>query len=85
MDHDVQPTSAVRVVKLTPPGSASSILLARGLPALQNEPESAHGLHLMVDDIDARVSSSNGVSRPVSPKRGGDLLRRPLLRCSRRA
>jgi catechol 2,3-dioxygenase-like lactoylglutathione lyase family enzyme len=51
IDHDVQPTRAVRVVHLTPPGSACSILLATGLPALQAEPGSLRGLHITVDDI----------------------------------
>jgi catechol 2,3-dioxygenase-like lactoylglutathione lyase family enzyme len=51
VDHDVQPTTAVRVVQLTPPGSDCAILLARGLPALHNEPGSLRGMHLAVDDI----------------------------------
>lgn len=51
IDHDVQPTRTVRVVHLTPPGSACSILLATGLPALQAEPGSLRGLHVTVDDI----------------------------------
>jgi catechol 2,3-dioxygenase-like lactoylglutathione lyase family enzyme len=51
IDHDVQPTRAVRVVHLTPPGSACGIVLATGLPALQAEPGSVRGLHLTVDDI----------------------------------
>lgn len=51
IDHDVQPTRTVRVVHLTPPGSACGILLAAGLPALQAEPGSVRGLHLTVDDI----------------------------------
>lgn len=49
--HDVQPTRGVRVVHLTPPGSACSILLATGLPALQAQPGSLRGLHVTVDDI----------------------------------
>ena len=51
IDHDVQPTSTVRVVQLTPPGSACSICLTRGLPALAAEPGTIRGLHLVVDDI----------------------------------
>jgi predicted enzyme related to lactoylglutathione lyase len=51
VDHDVEPTSAVRVVQLTPPGSACSICLTRGLPALNGEPGTLRGLHLVVDDI----------------------------------
>ena len=51
VDHDVQPTSTIRVVQLTPPGSACSICLTRGLPALAAEPGTIRGLHLVVDDI----------------------------------
>jgi predicted enzyme related to lactoylglutathione lyase len=51
VDHDMQPTSAVRVVQLTPPGSACSICLTRGLPALAAEPGTIRGLHLVVEDI----------------------------------
>jgi catechol 2,3-dioxygenase-like lactoylglutathione lyase family enzyme len=51
VDHDVQPTSGVRVVQLTPPGSACSIVLARGIPVLHNTPGAIRGLHLVVDDI----------------------------------
>ena len=51
VDHDIQPASTVRVVQLTPPGSACSICLSTGLPALANEPGSIRGLHLVVDDL----------------------------------
>jgi catechol 2,3-dioxygenase-like lactoylglutathione lyase family enzyme len=51
VDHDLQPTTTVRVVQLTPPGSDCAILLATGLPALQNEPGSVRGVHLVVEDI----------------------------------
>ena len=33
LDHDVQPSPTVRVVQLTPPGSACSIVLGEGLSA----------------------------------------------------
>jgi catechol 2,3-dioxygenase-like lactoylglutathione lyase family enzyme len=51
VDHDVEPGGDVRVVQLTPPGSACSICLTRGLPNLDAEPGSLRGLHLVVDDI----------------------------------
>ena len=57
VDHDVVPSGGVRVVQLTPPGSACSIVLARGLPALSGQPGSLRGLHLVVDDIDAARSA----------------------------
>ena len=53
-DVDVTPTEGVRVVQLTPPGSACSIVLSVGLPALSEmEPGTIKGLHLVVSDIDA--------------------------------
>ena len=35
-DLDVQPTEGMRIVQLTPTGSACSIVLSTGLPALAN-------------------------------------------------
>jgi catechol 2,3-dioxygenase-like lactoylglutathione lyase family enzyme len=51
VDHDLQPASTVRVVQLTPPGSACSILLSTGLPAVEMNPGTLRGLHLVVADI----------------------------------
>lgn len=51
LDHDVRPSATVRVVQLTPPGSACSIVLGAGLPALEMPAGSLRGLHLVVDDI----------------------------------
>ena len=51
VDHDLQPTSNVRVVQLTPPGSACSILLSTGLSAVEMDPGTLRGLHLVVADI----------------------------------
>jgi catechol 2,3-dioxygenase-like lactoylglutathione lyase family enzyme len=50
-DHDVQPADGVRVVQLTPPSSACSILLSAGLPLVEMQPGSIRGLHLVVEDI----------------------------------
>ena len=53
-DVDVRPVDGVRVVQLTPPGSACSIGLGTGLPAYDDAaPGSVRGLHLVVDDIEA--------------------------------
>jgi predicted enzyme related to lactoylglutathione lyase len=52
-DVDVQPADGVRVVQLTPPGSACSIGFGTGLPVYAAEPGSVRGLHLVVADIDA--------------------------------
>jgi predicted enzyme related to lactoylglutathione lyase len=51
-DVDVQPADGVRVVQLTPPGSACSIGMGTGLAAYEAEPGTVRGLHLVVDDID---------------------------------
>ena len=52
VDVDVRPADGVRVVQLTPPGSACSIALGTGLPAWAAPPGTVRGLHLVVDDID---------------------------------
>jgi catechol 2,3-dioxygenase-like lactoylglutathione lyase family enzyme len=51
-DVDVQPVDGVRVVQLTPPGSACSIGFGTGVPAYEGTPGSIRGLHLVVDDIE---------------------------------
>ena len=53
VDVDVRPADGVRVVQLTPPGSACSIGLGTGFPAYEGTPGSVRGLHLVVDDIEA--------------------------------
>jgi catechol 2,3-dioxygenase-like lactoylglutathione lyase family enzyme len=52
VDVDVRPADGVRVVQLTPPGSACSIGLGTGLGAYEAPPGSIRGLHLVVDDIE---------------------------------
>ena len=51
-DVDVSPVDGVRVVQLTPPGSACSIGIGTGLAAYEGTPGSVRGLHLVVDDIE---------------------------------
>jgi predicted enzyme related to lactoylglutathione lyase len=53
VDVDVTPVDGVRVVQLTPPGSACSIGLGTGLGAYEGEPGSVRALHLVVADIEA--------------------------------
>jgi catechol 2,3-dioxygenase-like lactoylglutathione lyase family enzyme len=60
VDVDVRPADGVRVVQLTPPGSACSIGLGTGVPAYEGEPGSVRGLHLVVDDVDAARSELAG-------------------------
>ena len=53
-DHDVQPADGVRVVQLTPPGSACSISIGTGLPVYtESPPGSVRGLHLVVPDMES--------------------------------
>ncbi len=50
-DLDVRPSESVRIVQLTPPESACSIVLGTGLPGLAMPTGSLRGLHLVVGDI----------------------------------
>lgn len=51
-DLDVQPSDGMRVVQLTPPGSACSIVIGTGLGEMSDvSPGTIKGLHLVVDDI----------------------------------
>ena len=53
-DVDVRPTDGMRICQLTPPRSACSILLSTGLQLINEmQPGTVHGLHLVVNDIDA--------------------------------
>jgi catechol 2,3-dioxygenase-like lactoylglutathione lyase family enzyme len=47
---DVQVNADRRVVQLTPPGSACSIVFGTGIPKIEMRAGSLRGLHLMVDD-----------------------------------
>jgi catechol 2,3-dioxygenase-like lactoylglutathione lyase family enzyme len=50
LDHDTRPNDTIRIVQLTPPGSACSILLSTGLPGIDKAVGSQRGLHLVVGD-----------------------------------
>src|SRR6266446_44844 len=51
-DHDVQPGNGMRVVQLTPPGSACSIVIGTGMGEISEmKPGSVKGLHLVVADV----------------------------------
>ncbi len=49
LDHDVQPGNGMRVVQMTPPGSACSIVFGTGMGG--GEPGTIKNLHLVVEDI----------------------------------
>jgi predicted enzyme related to lactoylglutathione lyase len=72
LDHDVEPGNGMRVVQLTPPGSACSIVFGVGI----SEPDAApvRNLHLVVDDLDVARATliGNGVDvSDVSDMGGG--------------
>jgi catechol 2,3-dioxygenase-like lactoylglutathione lyase family enzyme len=51
-DLDVQPGNGMRVVQLTPPGSACSIVIGTGLGEISEmQPGTVKALHLVVADI----------------------------------
>ena len=51
VDHDHTVSDEIRFVQLTPPGSACSIALGKGISDVP--PGSAQGLQMVVDDIEA--------------------------------
>lgn len=51
VDHDIEPGNGMRIVQLTPPGSACSIVIGVGMSDPAAPP--VHGLHLVVEDLDA--------------------------------
>lgn len=73
-DHDVQPGNGMRVVQLTPPGSACSIVIGTGMGEItEMRPGSLKGLHLVVADIvQAREAlASRGVAVSQVDDMGG--------------
>lgn len=52
VDVDVQPGNGMRVVQLTPPGSACSIVIGTGLGEISDmRPGTVKALHLVVADV----------------------------------
>jgi catechol 2,3-dioxygenase-like lactoylglutathione lyase family enzyme len=49
LDHDIQPGPGMRVVQMTPPGPACSVVIGEGLPL--GEPGSVKGVQLVVEDV----------------------------------
>jgi predicted enzyme related to lactoylglutathione lyase len=66
-DVDVQPADGVRVVQLTPPGSACSIGIGTGLEAYGATPGTVRGLHLVVDDIEKARAELLGRGVEIGP------------------
>jgi catechol 2,3-dioxygenase-like lactoylglutathione lyase family enzyme len=64
VDHDESVSDEVRVVQLTPPGSACSIVIGTGLAAM--EPGAVKGLQLVVTDINAARAELAGRGVEIS-------------------
>jgi catechol 2,3-dioxygenase-like lactoylglutathione lyase family enzyme len=71
-DHEVQPTPTLRIVQLTPPGSACSIVIGTGLGGGM-QPGSIQGVHLVVRDIAQTrdLLASRGVAVSAIEDMGG--------------
>jgi len=65
VDHDTRISDEFRVVQLTPPGSACSIVLMAGMGG--GEPGSMQGLQLVVTDIAAAHAHLSERGVEVSP------------------
>src|SRR2546430_2449723 len=63
LDNDVRPNPGMRVVQMTPPGSACSVVIGEGLPL--GKPGSVKGVQLVVQDIDATREALAGRGVPV--------------------
>jgi predicted enzyme related to lactoylglutathione lyase len=63
-DYDASPSQEIRFVQLTPPGSACSIAIGKGI--VEGEPGSVHGLQLVVPDAEAARSELAGRGVEVS-------------------
>lgn len=55
LDHDIEPGNGMRIVQLTPPGSACSIVIGTGMGP-GPEAGTVRGIHLVVSDIAATRS-----------------------------
>ena len=53
-DVDHEPNEHFHIVQLTPPGSACSIIVGKGIP--QADPGSVQGTYLVVEDLPAALS-----------------------------
>ena len=69
VDHDTRISDEMRVVQLTPAGSACSIAIGTGLPA--STPGSMRGIQLVVSDVDAGVGARDPAGRPGHRRRAG--------------
>ncbi|MES9538190.1 glyoxalase superfamily protein [Spirillospora sp. NPDC049024] len=64
LDHDHRVSDEIRFVQLTPPGSACSIAIGKGI--VETAPGSVQGLQLVVKDADAAHAELAGRGVEVS-------------------
>jgi len=64
LDNDVRPSETMRVVQMTPPGSACSVVIGEGLPL--GEPGSVKGVQLVVEDLSTVRSELAGRGVAIS-------------------
>jgi predicted enzyme related to lactoylglutathione lyase len=64
-DHDHTVSDEIRFVQLTPPGSACSIAIGKGV--IDTPPGSVQGMQMVVDDIEAAHAELSGRGVDVSP------------------
>ena len=58
LDHDHEVSDEIRFIQLTPPGSACSITIGKGVT--DAEPGSVQGMQLVVEDIEAAHKELTG-------------------------
>jgi catechol 2,3-dioxygenase-like lactoylglutathione lyase family enzyme len=71
VDHDHTLSEDLRFVQLTPPGSACSIAIGKGIVDPPPAPGTAPGLQLVVEDIDAARAELAGRGVEVSDVQRG--------------
>ncbi|MGH2629115.1 MAG: VOC family protein [Actinomycetota bacterium] len=67
VDLDHAPSDDFRIVQLTPPGSACSIMIGKG--TIDTAPGSVKGVQLVVEDIEAARDELAGRGLDISPVR----------------
>lgn len=65
LDHDMSPGPGMRVVQMTPPGSACSVVIGEGMPL--GDPGTTRGPQLVVEDIDAARELLSGRGVEITP------------------
>ena len=64
-DHDHTVSDEIRFVQLTPPGSAASIAIGKGVTQ-RSEPGSLEGLQMVVEDVEAARAELAGRGVEIS-------------------